>query len=117
MDTLLGLLAFPLLLAVPVAYLAVQAKLLRRWVSGWRMAAALPLLGWAVWVATFAWDVSIDATSHNLLPFEILIGAGASLLYLGCLAVVRWAAQRSPLPRKGGNDDEEVSHQRQPPPM
>ena len=63
--------------------------MLRRWASGWRMAAALPLLGRAVWVATFAWDVSLDPTSHNLFPFEILIGAGAALLYLGCLAVIR----------------------------
>ena len=58
------------------------------------MAAALPLPRWAVWVATFARDLGLDRTSHNLFPFEILIGAGTSLLYLGSLAVGRWLANR-----------------------
>ncbi|MFL5334835.1 MAG: hypothetical protein ACJ8H8_17000 [Geminicoccaceae bacterium] len=89
MEMLLGFLGLPLLLAVPGVYVWVQAKLLRRWVGGWWLAAGLPLLGWAVWTGAFARDIARDPTSHNLFPFEILIGAVAALGYLGCLALLR----------------------------
>ena len=64
-------------------------RLLRRWAGAWRLAAGLPLLGWAIWGGNFARDVTRDPTSHNLFPFEVLIGAGMALLYLGGLAVLR----------------------------
>ena len=46
-----------------------------------------------MWVARFAWDTTLDPTSHNLFPFEILIGAAAALLYLAVLAGARLAAR------------------------
>jgi hypothetical protein len=97
MDIVFG---FALLLGVPLAYAWVQVLLLRRWVGGWRLAAALPLAGCAVWAVNFAWDVTSDATSHNLFPFEILIGAGVALLYLGCLAALRRMVA-GPVPGRG----------------
>ena len=89
MDTVLGLLGLPLLLAAPVVYALVQIRALRRWAGAWRIAAGLPLLGWGIWGGNFARDVTRDPTSHNLFPFEVLIGAGMALLYLGGLAVLR----------------------------
>jgi hypothetical protein len=93
METVLGLLAFPLLLAIPIAYLLLQVRLVRHWAGGWRIAAALPTIGWLVWLAGFVRDIAVDPTSHNLFPFEILIGAAAALLYLAILATVRRAAE------------------------
>lgn len=90
----MGLLAFPMLLGLPLGYAWVQARLLRRWTGVWRLAASLPLPAWVVWGGNFARDVTQDPTSHNLFPFEILIGAGAALLYLGCLAMARRIATR-----------------------
>ncbi|MGE3294504.1 MAG: hypothetical protein AB7I59_21615 [Geminicoccaceae bacterium] len=87
MDTLLAL---PLLLGIPVGYLWLQVCLLRRWVGAWRVAAALPAIGWLVWLAGFARDVSVDPTSHNLFPFEILIGVVLAGLYLSTLVLARW---------------------------
>ena len=78
-----------MLLGIPIGYAWAQAKLLRRWAGAWRLAAGLPLLGWAIWAGNFARDVTRDPTSHNLFPFEVLIGAGMALLYLGGLAVLR----------------------------
>src|SRR5688572_3910310 len=69
------LLGFAVLLGLPLGYLALQTRLLRRWHSGWRLAAAAPLPFWLMWAARFAWDTTLDPTSHNLFPFEILIGA------------------------------------------
>ena len=89
METLLGLLALPLLLGIPVGYFWLQVCLLRRWAGEWRVAAALPAIGWLVWLAGFVRDVSVDPTSHNLFPFEILIGVALAGLYLGALALAR----------------------------
>ena len=38
-------------------------------------------------------DVTVDATSHNLFPFELLIGTSGALLYLCCLALLRRLAE------------------------
>ena len=78
-----------LLLLVPIGYLVLQVLLLRRWQGGFRLAAAAPLPGWLVWGAGFAYDVALDPTSHNLFPFEIMIGTAASLVYLAILAMLR----------------------------
>jgi hypothetical protein len=78
-----------LLPAVPIGYGALQVMALRRWHGRFRLAAAVPLLGWAAWLANLIRDLSIDPTSHNLFPFEILIGAVAALVYLALLAVFR----------------------------
>ena len=87
------LLGFVVLLGVPLGYLALQLRLLRRWPGWWRLAAGAPLPIWLMWVARFAWDTTLDPTSHNLFPFEILIGAAAALLYLAVLAGARLAAR------------------------
>jgi hypothetical protein len=89
MDMVLGLLAMPVLLAVPAVYLWLQVRLLRRWAGAWRLAAALPAVGWSVWLAGFVRDVAADPTSHNLFPFEIMIGVALAGFYLGCLALAR----------------------------
>jgi hypothetical protein len=83
-------LVFPLLfLGIPLAYLVLQVCALSRWDGTFRLAAALPVLGWLLWGANFAVDVTRDPTSHNLFPFEILIGAVVATVYLGLLAIFR----------------------------
>ena len=96
MDTVLDLLGLPLLFGIPIGYAWIQGRLLHRWAGGWRLAAGLPLVGWAVWSGAFARDVTKDPTSHNLFPFEILIGACVALLYLACLAAARRVARGPP---------------------
>jgi hypothetical protein len=77
------------LLGVPLGYLALQLRALRRWQGRGRLAAGLPLLGWAMWGLILARDVLRDPSSHNLFPFEILLGALAALAYLGLVAGLR----------------------------
>jgi hypothetical protein len=86
MIELVGLL---LVLAVPLGYVALQLRALVSWHGPARLAALLPLLGWTVWGVSFARDVARDPTSHNLFPVEILLGAGAALVYLGLVMVLR----------------------------
>jgi hypothetical protein len=83
------MLAFPLLLGAPVGYLLLQLRLLARWQGGFRAAAALPMLGWVVWGGLFVRDIARDPTSHNLFPFEILIGVAIALPFFGLLAGAR----------------------------
>jgi hypothetical protein len=96
METILGLLALPFLFGLPLAYAWPQARLLRRWDGPWRVAAALPLPGWALWTFIFARDVTADPTSHNLFSFEILMWAGLASCYLGGVALIRWFARPPP---------------------
>lgn len=62
-----------------------------RWQGGWRVAAAVPLAAALLWAAKDAYDLSLDATSHNLLPFEFLIGAAVAAPYMVVVGVAkRW---------------------------
>lgn len=65
----------------------VQIRSLSRWRGGWRLAAALPLLGVVFVVARIVLDTRRDPTSHNLWPFEIVIGTVVALAALGLLHV------------------------------
>ena len=60
-----------------------------RWQGPWRAAAALPLAAIALWVAKDVYDLSVDRTSHNLLPFEFVIAACAIVPYLLVVTLVR----------------------------
>jgi hypothetical protein len=88
-DLLPALAGFLLLLGVPAAYVAAQTLALRRWRGPPRAAAALPLPVWLAWGAKFGVDVTLDPTSHNLFPFEILFLAAGSLAWLGLVAAAR----------------------------
>src|SRR5687768_11287747 len=79
-----------ILLGVPLLYLVLQVLTVTRWRGGFRSAAMIPPLLWALWIAVFVHDVTRDPTSHNLFPFEILIGALLSLVYLTCLKLAHW---------------------------
>lgn len=89
MEILLGFVGMAGMLGVAVGYVAAQASCIRRWAGSWRLAAALPLAGWAVWGEMLAHDLGVDPTSHNLFPFEIMLGVVGALAYLGLLAVTR----------------------------
>lgn len=89
MDTLLGLIAFAVLPALPFVYAIAQLRCVQHWRGGWRLAAMLPMPGWAAWIAHFYRDVTADPTSHNLFPFEVAIGVVLALVYLGLLAILR----------------------------
>ena len=89
MEMLLGLAGMVALVVVPVAYAAAQIRCLRRWRGGWRLAAGVPLVGWAGWAAMFLRDIAADPTSHNLFPFEIAIGVVIAGPYLGALQLLR----------------------------
>jgi hypothetical protein len=94
MDMVLGLLALPLLPAVPLAYVWLQVRLLQRWTGAWRMAVLVPPIGWMIWATGFVRDVSVDPTSHNLFPLEILLGVLLASLYLGSLTLARRLTRR-----------------------
>ena len=42
-----------------------------------------------MWGSLLVRDIARDPTSHNLFPFEILIGVAVALPYLGLLAGAR----------------------------
>ena len=78
-----------LLAGLPLSYVVVQYFALTRWTGGLRIAAAVPLPLWLVWGAILVVDLFRDPTSHNLFPFEILLGAIIALVYLALLRLVQ----------------------------
>ncbi len=60
-----------------------------RWQGPWRAAAAVPLTAIALWIAKDVYDLSVDRTSHNLLPFEFVIAAVAIAPYMLVVTLVR----------------------------
>lgn len=60
-----------------------------RWEGGWRAAAAVPLAAIVLWGLKDAYDLMIDRTSHNLLPFEFIIAACAIVPYMVVATLVR----------------------------
>ena len=77
------------ILALLVGGIAVPAWAVWKWRGGWRMAAVVPVALMGFVVLRILVGTSIDPTSHNLWPFEILMWGLISLLLLGGIAFVR----------------------------
>jgi hypothetical protein len=60
-----------------------------RWTGRWRIAAAIPIAAGVMWALKDVVDLVRDSTSHNLLPFEFLIGAFFALPYMLVVTLVR----------------------------
>jgi hypothetical protein len=76
-------------LAIGVGGIALPLRAMRRWQRGWRLAAAVPAAWLAVVVLRIVLGTSLDPTSHNLWPFEILYASVVSLALIGALALGR----------------------------
>lgn len=82
-----GFMLVVLLLAL--AGIAAPVLAIRRWQGGWRLAAVVPLglLGFVI--LRIVAGTTVDPTSHNLWPFEILLAGLTNLGILAFLALVR----------------------------
>ncbi|HJU22245.1 MAG TPA: hypothetical protein VJ891_07025 [Casimicrobiaceae bacterium] len=76
-------------LALLAGGIAIPLRAIWKWRGGWRMAAVIPIALMGFVVLRIIIGTSIDPTSHNLWPFEILMWGSVSLLILGGIAVVR----------------------------
>ena len=77
------------MLALGVLGFAAPAWGLWRWRGGWRIAAAVPAALMAFVVLRLLVGVSIDPTSHNLWPFEILLTGALSVVIMIAVVVAR----------------------------
>jgi hypothetical protein len=81
------------MLALGVCGFVLPLRALWRWRGGWRVAAMVPTALMALVVLRLIIGITMDPTSHNLWPFEILIVGGLSALIVGALTLLRKAAQ------------------------
>jgi len=72
-------------LALGVGGFVLPVRALVRWRGGWRLAAVVPTALMGFVVLRLIAGVSVDPTSHNLWPFEILM---VGLLSVGVMAVL-----------------------------
>lgn len=91
----LTLLVGALVLALPLASIALPIWAIRRWQGRWRLLACLPLAVIALKLLSLGVGVARDPTSHNLWPLEIALWEAPAL---GFLALV-WLARRGAMRR------------------
>ena len=78
-------------LAIGIGGIALPIRNMRRWEGGWRLVAALPALWVGFVVLRIVLGTSVDPTSHNLWPFEIVQASVASLVLTALIALAkRW---------------------------
>ncbi|CAM2881079.1 Uncharacterised protein [Legionella steigerwaltii] len=77
------------ILALGALGIAMPAWGLWRWRDGWRIAAAVPMALMVFVVLRLFIDVSVDPTSHNLWPFEILLTGSLSVAIMIALVIAR----------------------------
>src|SRR5215470_7901082 len=78
-------------LVLGVCGFVMPVRALVRWRGGWRMAAAMPAALMGFVVIRLVVGVSIDPTSHNLWPFEILMVGLLSTVIMVLLTLARRA--------------------------
>jgi hypothetical protein len=76
-------------LALGVGGFVLPLRAMWRWRGGWRVAAMLPTALMALVVLRLIIGTTIDPSSHNLWPFEILIAGGLSVLIMAALTLLR----------------------------
>lgn len=79
-------------LALAVGGFVMPVRALVRWRGGWRLAAMVPAALMSFAVLRVIVGVSMDPTSHNLWPFEILMVGLLSVVIMGALLLARRAA-------------------------
>jgi hypothetical protein len=72
------------LTALAAPYIAVL-----RWHGVWRLLALLPAGALAFVIGRIVLDTSVDPTSHNLWPFELVFWGVPALLFLALVWLVR----------------------------
>jgi hypothetical protein len=78
-------------LVLGVCGFVMPVRALWRWRGGWRMAAAVPAAVMGFVVVRLIIGVSVDPTSHNLWPFEILMAGLLSTVIMVVLTVAHRA--------------------------
>ena len=81
-----GVLVFALL------FVAVVLRAILRWRGVWRWLASLPLVVLALAVL----NIVLHPSSHNLLPFEIIVWLALGFIILGVVAAVRSRVLKEP---------------------
>ena len=86
-----------LMLALGILGILAPAWGLWHWRGGWRLAAAVPAALMAFVVLHIVAGTSIEPTSHNLWPFEVLSAGALSAGAMAALAIARriWPERRA----------------------
>jgi hypothetical protein len=88
-DTMLFSGFFLAVLGIGLLGFAAPAWAVWKWRGGWRIAAAFPAAMMAFVVLRIVVDGTMDPTSHNLWPFEILMAGAASTGFVFLAGLLR----------------------------
>ena len=79
------------MLALGVCGFVLPLGALWRWRGAWRVAALVPTALMALVVSRLIIGTTVDPTSHNLWPFEILVVGGLSVVIMAALTLLKAA--------------------------
>ena len=80
------MLVFGILLLLAIG-LPLRAR--NTWKGRWKHAASLPLIVLGLVILNIIIGTTLDSTSHNLFPFEILLWSLGSLGFIALCAIIR----------------------------
>jgi hypothetical protein len=101
-DDVLGTVLTAGAIAIPVAYAALQIRLLRISKGWWRLAATVPLAVWAAWVAVLILRPDLEKDPSEVLALEIMAACCLSMTYLWLLRRLRrWRFYRAEMQAGG----------------
>jgi len=101
-DDILGTMFAFGALAIPVAFAALQIRMLRISKGRWRLAAAVPLAGLATWVAVLALRPGLNKVPSEVVALEAMAACCLGMTYLWLLRRLRrWRFYRAEM-RAGG---------------
>lgn len=60
-----------------------------KWREKWKLAAGVPLAILALWILVLVMSWIADPTAHNLWPFELLMWAIGTFIYMSVVAIAR----------------------------
>ncbi len=79
-----------------ICFIALEIITLRRWKGVWRILASLPVITLMLIILNILIGISIDRTSHNLWPFEIVVWSMGGFVFLGLLHLVHRFSNKTP---------------------
>lgn len=101
-DDVLGTILAFATIALPISYLVLQFRMLRKLKGTWRLVSAIPVACWVTWAIILVQNAAFQGPV-DVLFFEIAAASCVGIIYLqGVRMARRWLLRRSEF-RAGGH--------------
>jgi hypothetical protein len=99
-----NLLIAAIVLLFSLASAALPLAALKQWRRHWRLAAAMSLLGLALWIVLIITGRNLDPASHRLWPLEIFAWAMINMIYMVALMTAKRIFEKADQAEQGSEE-------------